>query len=61
MIRFEQIKLSDAMLKIGEGNKDKDLYFYDGCDLSDYERYDISTRKLSKYKWFIKIKDELPE
>ena len=60
MIRFEQIKLSDAMLKIGEGNKDKDLYFYNGCDLRDYEQYDISTRKLSRYKWFIKIKDELP-
>ena len=60
MIRFEQIKLSDAMLKIGEGNKDKDLYFYNGCDLRDYEQYDISARKLSRYKWFIKIKDELP-
>lgn len=60
MINFEQIKTEEAMLKIGRGNDDKNLYFYDGADLMDYERYEISAKRLSKYKWFVKTDQKCP-
>ena len=61
MINFEQIEMNEAMIKIGGGNKDGNLYFYDGADLRKYDDYNIDSKRLCKLKWFVKADAKLSD
>ena len=61
MINFEQIEMNEAMIKIGGGNKDGNLYFYDGDDLLKFDDYRIDAKRLSKLRWFVKADAKLSE
>ena len=61
-MQFKEIELSEALRNIGEGNPNKDLYFYRYDDiypnLLNYSRYEIQAKDIKKRRWFVRIEGE---
>ena len=59
---FEEIALSEALRIIGEGNKEKNLYFFSGRkfeDLRCYENYNVTASDIRNQKWFVREAGEV--
>ena len=58
---FKEIALSEALRIIGEGNKEKNLYFFSGKKLEDlkcYENYNVASSDIRNRKWFVRDDSE---
>ena len=54
---FKEIALSEALRIIGEGNKEKNLYFLFREKLEDlkcYENYNVVSSDIRNRKWFVR-------
>ena len=58
---FNEIELSEALMIIGEGNPDNNLFFYNSeyiyPDLQNYAMTKIDAANIRNRKWFIRNED----
>ena len=57
MMMFKEIALNEALRIIGEGNKEKNLYFFSVKkfgDLRCYENYNVVSSDIRNRKWFVR-------
>ena len=57
MMMFKEIALNEALRIIGEGNKEKNLYFFSRKkfeDLRCYEGYNVVSSDIRNRKWFVR-------
>ena len=58
---FKEIELSEALRIIGEGAKNKELYFlrcYKGEDLKSFGNYNIAAHQIKDHRWFVRIEED---
>ena len=59
---FKEIALNEALRIIGEGNPDRNLFFYKGVgrydDLKNYEANKIEANDIRHNKWFVRADGE---
>ena len=63
---FKEIELSEALRIIGDGNPDKNLFFYNELDesrgfypdLQNYRAYKVEADDIRKYKWMLRVEGD---